>query len=216
MTINELQEIFEKENIYVVPIIGSTDIDDYEGLTFDGELEDFISTLKNIGIKNVFLATKYFSEEEITGNFNIRYEDYVDTIPILEVYPKIESFREYIGKPCEFMVLAKGDNFSLKFADMEDWWEEILIESVEECRKIQEKESIKFKEEDRKFNLKKSKVYKALKSLIDNEYFIKLKTQGAMLAYAEENIEDIFVLEESELKQEIKKLNDILVSRGLK
>ena len=37
-----------------------------------------------------------------------------------------------------------------------------------------------------------------------------------MLAYAEENIEENFVFDESELKQEIIKLNDILVARGIK
>ena len=91
-----------------------------------------------------------------------------------------------------------------------------MEESLTACRKIQENEDVKSNEQEQKFNLKKDKVLKSLKLLLNNEDFQKLRTQGAMLAYAEENIEDIFVFEESELKQEIKKLNDILVARGIK
>lgn len=214
MTAEELYRSFSDSNIFVVPVLMNTNLNDREGYFFDGNLSEFISTLSNLEIKTVFLTTKYFTENEFSGEIDIEYDDWTDTVPIAEVFPEIDNYKEKIGQPTEFNIIAKGINFELNFQLIESWWEEILIESSRKCREIEDQESLKSEEVDKKFKQKKTKVYKRIKALLSDQNFIKLPTQRSMFAYAEENIEDVSVLEESELKQEVQKLNDILVARG--
>lgn len=216
MTAEELHQSFSGSNIFVVPILMNTDLSRKEGFVFDGNLSEFISTLTNLEIKAVFLNTKYFTENEFSGEIDIEYDDWTDTVPIAEVFPEIENYKEKIGQPTEFNIIAKGNNFELYFRIFESWWVEILEQSSMKCREVEEQESIKSEELEKNFKKKKTKVYKKIKELLSDQKFINLPTQRSMIAYAEDHIEDISVLEESELRQEVQKMNDILVARGLR
>lgn len=55
-----------------------------------------------------------------------------------------------------------------------------------------------------------------ISELMQDDNFIGLPTQRAMLAYALDVLEEPGALSDAELKSEIQKLNDRLVARGLR
>jgi len=217
MNVEELKEVFRSAGILVIPIIDSTDPDDCEGLQFDGELSEYTKTVTSLGIKTVFVAVDFLSDDIFEQDITIQNDDGDDTFPIINVYPEIESYRDKIGKARSYKVMAKGNNFDLNLFISEDWWTQLTQNVRNACRTFEEKMSIEEQILQRNFNAKKSKIVKQINSLVTDNRFIKLRTQGAMAAYAQENIEGLnSILEESELKKEIQKVNDLLVARGLK
>jgi len=215
MNVEELKEVFRKAGVFVVPIIDSTDPDKCQGLHFDGELSEFIKVLIALDIKTVFVAEETLSEEFLEQE--IHYNDEGDTIPIVDAYPDIVQYKAKLGEACDYKVLAKGVNFDLNLFISEDWWVQLTQHIRESCMAIRERESLKDLQLEKLFNAKRVKVLNQIKSLVKDDKFIKLKTQGAMAAYAQEHIEDLYsVMDETELKKEIQRINDLLLAKGLK
>lgn len=218
MKASDIYELFNGNGIFPISITGCIDEDECNGLIFEGDFPEYISALTKLGVKTVFVSKRIFSENEINGNFRYELDDeeFEETVSIAEVYPKVVDLKVRIGHPCLFRIFAKIETIELNIFLYEDWYKEFVSESLKALVEFQEKENVKSEEINKSFKQKKDSVIKAIKGLVDDANFTKLPTQRSMIAFAEENISDVSVLEDSELKIEIQKINDILVARGKK
>jgi hypothetical protein len=112
--------------------------DEYETFIFQGNITEYINTLKKINIKSVFIEKRevreddfeyYFDDDEIELLINdpkIHIDD--DGITnLVELSPELRKYKQYIGKIMEIRIIAiiEGKEFQIRIE--EDWGSELNI-----------------------------------------------------------------------------------------
>lgn len=219
MQLAELKDKLRSFGIFPIQVIDTIDPDEAQGLSFDGELDEYLEAVKSLGKTHVFIASQELEEDAFTYSLEgeqaydeaeeeCGYE--VEEFDLCLANAGLRKFKEKIGQTGIYKLFTSATEDSLNYYPQEDWWTEYMVlyvETVEHVKnhKRQTQETLKAAQKE-----KTKELIKALHGLKNDAAFKLLKTQRAMSNYAKEAIPDLDTLEPSVLRQEIQFLYDKL------
>lgn len=199
-----------KEN-NILPI----EVDDLDknknDLEFSGDFSSYIEASKLLNGKILFTSHFQLSEDGF-------YEDEEDDerIDLCIVFPKLKSFKKYIGFFGQIEMATPFQDYKLFYTITEDWLKN-FVEIREEAliilaQKQSEAENRLLTERQKE----KDKLLKNLRGLLSDKKFLSCRTQIIMREYALEKFPELIELSEHELKQEIQSLAARIEARAIK
>ena len=206
---DKLFDAIKESNIFPI------EVEDLEknknDLEFSGDFFSYIEASKLLNGKILFTSHFQLSEDEFYED-----EDNDERIDLSVVFPKLKSFKKYIGCFGQFEMATPFQDYKLFYTITEDWLknfveirEEALIilaqkQSEAETRLLTERQE------------EKDKLLKNLRGLLSDKKFLACRTQIIMREYALEKFPELIELSEHELKQEIQSLAARIEARAIK
>ena len=209
MTLNDVAARVRARGL--VPIRLASDPSDVDEASFwqvEGELDEFLDNVKELGAKAVYWFAYEFTEHmfehspERSPRFADDEESDRDTgdaedgdeggvaVDLVELEPRLDAYRAHVGEPYCLAFLAVLPDVNLEFDLWEPWFQKFddlveqltnrLDESAEERDRFIEQAREERAHEERETLLKK------LDQLLDVSAFRDLRSKAAMIAYIEE------------------------------
>lgn len=213
MTLQELKNKLREDGFHVIHVEDDVDEESANGLSFCGEFEEYLDSLKVLEKKIIFLATQELEEDSFEYADRRRSYDNDDElesepIDLCLVNHDLERLKSHIGEIGRYKLFSSMSEDSLNFYINEDWWLEyieIWIDAVTEYKEKRIEMLQRMQEAQRE---KEKEVLKSVRQLAKDHAFCSLKTQRAMTTYATENVQDVESLDPSVLRKEIQTLYD--------
>jgi hypothetical protein len=215
MTLQELKEKLRNAGFHVIHVEDDVDEDNANGLSFCGEFEEYLDSLKALDKKVVFLATHELEEEGFqyadkrrSYSNDDESDAEAEVIDLCLVNSDLAGLKSHIEEIGVYKLFTAMSEDSLNFYFYEDWWLEYIEIWVDVVNDFKAKriEMLQRMEESKKE--KEKEILKSVRQLAKDNSFCGLKTQRAMITYATENIQDVESLDPSILRKEIQILYD--------
>jgi hypothetical protein len=201
---------------------------------YDGRFPEFVSKIKSCGLNHVFVMKKLFFEEEFFVESRCRLHKkavemdryrsferggiYIedkeeDKLDIRRLDKEFLEYSKNVNKTCVYKISSFLSGKELSFIYEMDWFKSFIEKkkfTIVRLDEIQQENYNKYLDEKNKENIDNEKCIKEIENklddLINDEDFLKLKTQKSMLVYAYEKIEDLDELDEKHVKFCMQKL----------
>lgn len=228
MDVQELVATLKAHNLHPILVHGTT-LQFYKtGLLMIGNLDDFISAVRILDEKAIFVVARTFSDTDFI--YEIEKEEQnslgavvsrTEEINLQTIEPELENYRSYIGQVCVFKLSVYWKE-QLSYVQAESWWDTFQelydrisdkLDEEENLHKQQRAEVQAQVEQERRAD--QTATISKVRSLIDDPDFMRMftrkdATQRAMQAYALEVIPELGELSTELVKIEIQSLSDRL------
>lgn len=200
-----------------VTVYDDTNPEDSDGLAFVGSFDEFLALARELQVRAVFVSVRTFTEGDFAENReHIASEVEASPQRVNAYLAELDLFKGHFGKVCERKASLRTPSFVLNYFESEDWWTKYSNKVEEALEGVAELVATNQQALEAAATVQREAVLAELKALLRDDEFLRLPTQRAMIEYAREGIDNIDLLDESELKAEIQRLNDRAVARGLK
>lgn len=189
-----------------------------ENLAFVGSLSEYIEAAKALQSTVIFISTITLSNEHfLWSDPDADYETSSDErVNLCQIVPELKNFTCRIGQHGHINLSVSWLNGSLTLAVIEDWMVE-FIELYSQAQELLCRASLEtHAQEDAAEEARRQHLLGNLRGLIEDEDFVRLPTQRAMLAYALDDFPELESLEAAVLKSEIQNLKARIDARGLR
>jgi hypothetical protein len=217
MNLAELKEKIRAEKIHPIHVEDSPHEDDSDGLSFCGNLDEYLQAIHALGKTVVFIATQEFNEDSFIHEVkNKSYNDdnemevSIEEIDLCLINPSLQRLKKEIGNIGVFKLSSSMSEDSLNFYIIKDWWVEYVEACYDAVQDIKNRKEEALKERKISKKEKENEIIKSLRNLLKDDNFCCIKTQRAMTSYASENIAGLDMLEPQVLRHEIQRLYDKL------
>lgn len=216
--IKETLKLLNNNHFTLIPVEGDPGDPLESRLSYNGDLDTFVEILKKNKISNIFYMISIFEERDVEGGVVFHHEDLDEHIPLKykEFFPEIEEYVDKVGEYDQLKLFCKIDSFELEFLVSPEWYEKYKRDLNNSQESQNNKLATDFQEEAHANHEKKRKVNEEIEDLIGDDYFIGLKTISSMIEYVRDNIDNVDMVSEIELKGTVSRLNNKLKARGLK
>ena len=236
MNKHELFDKISSGGLIPIHVEDTTDREESTSLSFVGEFDEFIKAAQSLDEKVIFVSIRKLEENDFEGEIKFNFSDEIDysdidirheiesdyeSINFLEISSSFKKYKEYLDKECVYKLSIKSLKVQVNFFIEEDWWKKFEEEKIKTVEKIYDRKLIKVKEkysELSKLNKEKKdkeqRILEKLRELINDPYFSTLPTQMAMLAYAEDNIENLNEVDPVLIKKEIQEMKAKIVAKA--
>ncbi|MCK9464153.1 MAG: hypothetical protein M0R80_31420 [Proteobacteria bacterium] len=219
MNLKEIRASLESAGLHTIVIQDSlwdTPLAEFGiNLVMEGDLEDFIKSVKVLNENVVFINVSKLEEDDFIYELE-RYdelsgEDTTIDYRLSDVLHKIKDFETYIGQDCKFELSVFFKNQVLLFNQDEKWWTQFETLRGEAIGKIKDRENLRIGKLGEEISQKQQVLLDKLKTLITDISFVRLATrknttQLDMRTYAREAIPELRDLNEESFKQGLQQL----------
>jgi len=218
MNLPELTDKIRLASLHPIAVGGSALEKDKRGLSFSGSLDEYFDAVRALNVSAIFISTQILEERwfwhtpESDGE-DLGEED--DEIDFCSIKPELSQFKSHIGDIAVYKLSAMTDQCNLNFYISEDWWlkfKTLMSEAVNDFEERQAEVQAESKANQEK---KDRDLFNAVDKLIDDENFVRLPTQRAMLMYALERIPGLETVDQFALKAELQNLHAKIKAKGL-
>ena len=229
MNLQELKEKLKTAKLHPVHLEGSPldgdmkdspfDRDrDMRGETFVGNLEEYFEAAHVFGASAVLIYTETIDAERFQYEIEIDDEESevaTEVFDLCKFNPELERFKEQIGQVGIFKLSIPIPDARISFYITEDWWRDFFKLWIETTDRIDENQEAAHAKLHAAQLQKEKQILKLLASLINDEDFVRLRTQLSMMEYAKEKIPELETVDAATLKSEIQTLQAKIKAKGL-
>ena len=217
MDVAELRAMLAADEILLIEIEDLGDRFEAKGLRVSGSLQDYVSALKALKIEVVFVYVEKLEAEDFLYAQDEGVDDLED---VADVDLRLESlelkrYDEWMGEVGRLLLYAETRTTALTYIIDNDWYGEFLEHRNIAYDSLERKRGDVHNERAHAEAMKLSEIESALKSLIDDKKFTRLRTQKAMLAYAKEHISGLEDIDATMLRTAISDLAAMVQARGI-
>jgi len=219
MNIDTLKASFQSAGVLLVRIEGDAISSEDSGKSVLGSLEDYISALKALKAPIVLLYVEeldegdfsYSSEED--SSENDADEDARNPIDLCSEAPELKAFKTYIGEIGQYRLSANAPEGRLDFYIRENWYRVFLQIWGETIDRIDEARATVRAAADSDEAQKRASLFASLDRLTNDDRFVRLKTQKAMLVYALDQIPGVGDVDRDAVKERIRDIAARIAAR---
>lgn len=225
MTSTELIEVVRQQGLYPIRVKGGADRAEESSIWFAGSIQEYFDASKALEAKTVFIYVDQLEEDDFLydlennpieqNGFDSEDEDgepfanaSFAEINLTTTSPSLSEFKKYLGQECIFCLRANSQITSLNFRIEEEWWKQFVEERDKAIKKVEADEA-SARAKMVEAQLEKEKwLIKLLKSLAQDEEFVRIPTQRSMKVYALEKHPELEELGDGALTYQIQLLSD--------
>jgi len=230
MDINTLKTIFKTAGI--LPVFVEREDGGFPFSKKDprvvGPVEEYVSALTTLKAPVVLVYTLTLTKDDFLYSSDGNDEDSdeagdargdghevgADT-DLCTVNPALTRFRKHIGGIAVFLLSSPLQRESLDYMIEEDWYPDYVEQWDEAVRVIDAASEVEASKADFAEQARFAQLLEAMEALVDDQKFVRLPTQKAMLAYARDKIPGLNEMDHSTLKDKIQELNAKIAARRI-
>jgi hypothetical protein len=228
MDIKTLKETILAAKLHPIFVDGSAHEESSSSNRFIGSLDEYLAAIQALSAPAVFFRisrleeSMFFYELDTQDDFAEEEDEKADEtdesgeVDLRLINKELLKFEERIGSIATYQLTCGLGSDALEYVIDEPWWLDLdgaLSSTRDSFDSNVEAMRAKARKEAQSRNLN---TIRALHKLIDDNEFVILKTQKAMIAYAKLRIPELEHLDEFALKREVQEMDALINARGLK
>lgn len=216
MTLTDLISKLRKEGLFPIQVEALPEHSD--DLVFVGSFSEYIEAAKALKSTVIFVSAVTLSNEHFLW-YSPDTDDETgsdERVNLCHIAPGLKDFMSRIGQDGHIDLSVSLPNGSLTLAVVEDWMVEFVDLRSQAQELLRQTSLEKHAKEEAVEEARRQHLLNNLRGLIEDENFVRLPTQLAMLAYAIDDFPELETLEKGVLKVEIQNLKARIDAEGLR